>query len=326
MKQISLDIKNREFHRVYLFYGREVYLKEQYRSLLVRSVAEPSDTMNYACFSGKDIDTAELVELAGTLPFFAERRMILVQDSGFFKNAVDDALADYVRDPSPDTVLLFDETEIDKRSRMYKAVAASGYIAEFSPPDERTLKKWIAKRLAEGNKKVREDTVEFLMERSGTDMETLFQEIEKLISYTGEREEVTKEDIRAISSVQVNDSVFEMLDAIIAHDRITAMKRYEELLFLKEPPMKILVLLERQFSMLKRAKKMKKEGMDRSSIASALSLKPFVAGKYLERAEKLSLSGIGNAERLCVRTEADIKNGRISDRLGVELLIIKFSC
>ncbi len=325
VKQLGLDIKNKEFHRVYLFYGKEVYLKEQYRTLLVKSAVDPSDTMNYACFSGKDIPAEELVELAGTLPLFAERRLILVRDSGFFKNAVEDMLVDYVRNPSPDTLLLFDEEEVDKRSRMYKAVKETGYVAEFTGLDEKSLKHWIAKRFSSGGKKILESTTDYLTERCGSDMETLYQEIEKLISYTGDREEVTKEDIRAISVVQVTDSVFEMLDAIIAHDRITAMRRYDELLFLKEPPMKILILLGRQFSMLRRAKKMKAEGQSKSAVASALSVPPGIAGKYLSRAEKLSFSDLRGAIELCERTEADIKGGLISDRLGVELVIVRYA-
>ena len=89
MKTIDEDIKNGTFRQLYLLYGEEVYLKKQYKDKLVKAMTTEGDTMNFSAFEGKDTVTGQLIDLAETLPFFAERRVILVEDSGFFKSSND---------------------------------------------------------------------------------------------------------------------------------------------------------------------------------------------------------------------------------------------
>ena len=87
MKTIDQDIKNKTFKNVYLFYGEEAYLKKQYKDKLKTALAQEGDTMNVASYEGKAINPKEIIGLAETLPFFAERRVILIENSGFFKNS-----------------------------------------------------------------------------------------------------------------------------------------------------------------------------------------------------------------------------------------------
>ena len=73
--------------------------------------------------------------MAETLPFFAERRVIVVANSGLFKKATED-LAEYFGSPCAERLLLvFVETEVDKRGRLYKAVRDPGRVAEFAPAE-----------------------------------------------------------------------------------------------------------------------------------------------------------------------------------------------
>lgn len=85
MKSILEDIKNQEFKQVYLFYGEEDYLKKQYRDKLSTALNPDQDTMNFSHFEGKGIDVKEVISLGETMPFFADRRIILLENTGFFK-------------------------------------------------------------------------------------------------------------------------------------------------------------------------------------------------------------------------------------------------
>ena len=76
------------------------------------------DTMNYNYFEGKGLDVNELISLADTMPFFSERRLILIEDSGFFKTS-SEALAEYLPMMSHDPVNRIRE-EVDKRKQTYK--------------------------------------------------------------------------------------------------------------------------------------------------------------------------------------------------------------
>ena len=94
MKSVVEDIKKGSFKPVYLFYGEEAYLKQQYKNRLKDAVLPEGDTINLSIYSGKGIDVEEMIAQADTMPFFAEHRLLLIEDSGFFKNA-NQQLADY---------------------------------------------------------------------------------------------------------------------------------------------------------------------------------------------------------------------------------------
>ena len=93
MKRLQEDIKTGNFKPVYLLYGEEAYLKKQYRDRITKAIFPDGDTVNYAYYEGKGINPGELIDLAETMPFFAKCRLIVVENSGFFKNATPD-LAD----------------------------------------------------------------------------------------------------------------------------------------------------------------------------------------------------------------------------------------
>lgn len=120
MKSVVEDIKKGSFKPVYLFYGEEAYLKQQYKNRLKDAVLPEGDTINLSIYSGKGIDVEEMIAQADTMPFFAEHRLLLIEDSGFFKNA-NQQLADYIPSIPEGTIMLFVESEVDKRGKLYKA-------------------------------------------------------------------------------------------------------------------------------------------------------------------------------------------------------------
>lgn len=85
MKRLNEDIKTGQFKSVYLLFGEEAYLKKQYKARLTKAMLPENETVNYAYFEGKGIHIPEMIDLAETMPFFAERRLIVVEDSGFLK-------------------------------------------------------------------------------------------------------------------------------------------------------------------------------------------------------------------------------------------------
>ncbi|OUQ25100.1 DNA polymerase III subunit delta [Lachnoclostridium sp. An131] len=324
MKMLAEDIKNGSFKTSYLLYGEEAYLRNQYKNKLKNALVNPDDTMNFSRFEGKNIDPAEIISLADTLPFFAERRLILIEDSGFFKNKCDE-LADYLPGLPETTCLLFAETEVDKRSRLYKAVQKYGRVTEFQSQDERTLMRWILGTLKKENKKITEDTLRHFLERTGSDMENIHMELEKLLSYTEGRDVITSEDVEEICTMQTTGQIFEMIRAIAEKKQRLALDLYYDLLALKEPPMRILFLIARQFNQLLLVKSLAAKGMDRSSIATKAQVAPFIAGRLMTQARSFTLEQLKNAVKDCVDAEEAVKTGRMTDILSVELLIVKYS-
>lgn len=324
MKSLNEDIKTGNLKGAYLLFGEEAYLKKQYKGKITRAVLPEDDQMNYAYYEGKGINPAELIDLAETMPFFAERRLIVVENSGFFKSAVPE-LADYIK-TLPETVcFLFIENEVDKRGRMYKAVKDKGRALELKRQDEKTLLLWIAGNVKREKKQIRESAARYLISTAGDDMEKLSNELEKLFSYTLGRTEITAEDIDAVCTSQITNQIFDMVEAVATKKQKKALDYYYDLLALKEPPMRILYLLSRQFKLLLHVKDLQKKGYAKSEIAKTAGLHPFVAGKYMQQSKSFSAEELRSIMEDAAETEEMVKTGRLSDRMSVELFIVKYS-
>ena len=319
MQTLNQDIKDHTFKPVYLLFGEEAFLRNSYKKRLQEAIVG-DDTMNLSRFEGKGTDADELIRLADTMPFFAERRLILVEDSGFFKNA-SEALVQYLPSMPGTTCLVFVESEVDKRSKLYKKVKSLGYAAEMGRQDAAQLGRWAGGILSKEGKKITGHTMELFLSMAGDDMENIRMELEKLISYTWGREVITDEDVEAVCTVRVSNRIFEMVSAIVSQQTRRAMELYEDLLTLKEPPMRILFLIARQFNQLLQVKELTEKGLERKTIASRLKLQPFVVGKVIPQARQFSRDQILSYVNLCVEAEEAVKTGRLSDRLAVELLI-----
>ena len=324
MKNIQEDIKSGNFKSAYLLCGEEAYLKVQYKNKLLKALNPDDDTMNFNHYEGRNIDVKELIDLCETMPFFADRRVVLLEDTGFFKNKCDE-LADYMKELPDYLCLVFVEDEVDKRSKMYKAVKSCGRIVEFARQDEKTLMQWAAGILKREGKNITQRDMELLLTMTGIDMGNLRMELEKLITYTGDRNVVTRADIQEVCTTQTQNKIFDMVRAVTEKNQKRALDLYYDLLTLKEPPMRILFLLAKQFRQLLLVKEYTEEGVAQPEMASRLGVPSFVVRNIASCARSYRISELRQAVTDFVDAEEAVKTGRLQDVLSVELLIVKYS-
>ena len=208
---------------------------------------------------------------------------------------------------------------------MFKAVREAGRAVEFAPQTEETLRKWILVQIKREGKKISAETLNRFLTMTGTDMEHISNELEKLFCYTMGREAISPEDVNAVCIRQINGRIFEMVEAIALRRQQQALKLYSDLLALKEPPMRIRYLIARQFNLLLQVKALKKAGCDDRTIAEKTGLKSFLVRKYAAQASRFSGQELKEALTACVEADEAVKTGRMGDRMSVELLIIRYS-
>ena len=309
---------------MYLLYGTESYLKKQYKDKLKNALAMPDDNMNFTAFEGKNSNPKEIIDLAETLPFFAERRVILIEDSGFFKNSCED-LAEYLLEVAPATYFIFVEEEVDKRSKMYKAVKKQGSIVEFVAQSEELLTRWILGRLKKEGKNITGSVMQQFLSKTGTDMGNIDRELEKLICYTLGRDVITAEDVEAVVTEQTTNKIFDMVNAIAEHNQKKALDLYYDLLTLKEPPMRIMFLITRQFQILLNIRDMSARGLDNQTMAKVAGVPPFAVKRNVTQAKGFTMTQLKQALRDGVELEESVKTGQMNDQMAVELFIMKYS-
>lgn len=324
MRNIDEHIQTQQFQNAYLLYGEEDYLKKQYRDKLLQALLPPEDTMNFAKYEGNGISLGEVIDLAETLPFFSERRVILISDSGFFKSS-EDTLASYLSEIQSTTYFIFVESEVDKRSRTYKSMKKHGCAVDFTMPDEKTLAGWMGKRLKNAQKTITREAWTEFYERTGDNMEHMDKEMEKLLSYTYERKNITLEDVDAICTKQIQTKIFDMISFIASKNLPKVLELYHDMLAAKEPPIRILALIIRQFDQMYLTKDMASQGMNYNMIASKLGIRDFVVRKNLSLGKNFSMEQIRQLLEDAADLDERIKTGRIQDQMAVELLMIQYS-
>ncbi|MDD6798515.1 MAG: DNA polymerase III subunit delta [Clostridia bacterium] len=323
MKFLNEHIKNRTFKQVYLIYGEETYLVYQYRDRMKAAIIG-DDTMNYSYYEGNKIDIKELLTTADTMPFFAERRLIIVQDSGFFKSQTA-GLADYIHNIPDYLYIVFVESEVDKRNKLYKAVSEKGYVSEMKYQTDAVLMRWIQELFKSEGKNIGKPAMEHLLSKTGIQMSNIKMEIEKLVCYAMNHDEITIDDIDAICTTQIQNKIFDMITAIAMKRQKEALELYYDLLLLREPPMRILYLITRQFNMMLKVKELVGQRYNQAEIARQLGIAGFLVSKYISQSKHFSLGQIMEALEYFAEVENDVKTGLMDEKMAVELIIIKYS-
>ena len=128
MLQLESELKKNQFSHFHLIYGEERYMVRYYKNALIKRLTQPEDEMNRTFFRNQDIVETQIAEAAQVLPFFAERRLLIVEDSRFFSKS--NEMTDYLESFPDTTYLIFVEQEVDRRNRLFKWFHKNGCVTE----------------------------------------------------------------------------------------------------------------------------------------------------------------------------------------------------
>ncbi len=324
MQRITEDIKTGQLKQIYLLYGEERYLIRQYRDRLIEALLNGGSEMNLNRYEGKGVMVPEIIEMAETLPFFSDRRVIILENTELFKSG-GDKLSEYLKNPAQSSSFILVEREVDKRSGLYKTVKKAGYAAEFGRQKEETLKKWVCGILKKEKKQISSETLQLFLDGTGDDMENIRRELEKLLCYCMDKDVIASEDVREICVPQIQDNIFKMIGAVADGNGERALQYYYDLLALRVPAMKILILITRQFNLMLQVKELAAKGYPQALIEERVGLRRNIGGIYMRQAARFKTDILRQALEDCAETEHAFKSGRIADRLSLELLIVKYS-
>lgn len=340
MGVVSNDLAGKDFKKAYLLYGEEAYLRKYYKNALKNALVNEGDNLNYSYFEGNGTDPNEVKDLLLTMPFMADHRVVICENTGWFQKAGGDSeedsnkgssggkygeLIDAIKNLPDETIVIFSEEKADKRSKLYKAVLNAGVCEEYAKQSDDMLARWLSNLAKASGKSMRPDTAYYLVSECGQDMLLLENEMEKLIAYAMNRDTITIEDIDTVCTHQVNGKIFDMISAIAAHRQKEALRLYYDLLTLRESPFHILTLLVRQYTQMLAVKDALNRNIPMAMVAGKLGAQEWLIKKIADQVRRMNIKDIRNNLEECARADENIKNGNITDMMSVELLIISCS-
>lgn len=330
MKELKKQWKQGQFHKCYLFYGSESYLVKNYEETLVKALLPVgTESMNSEVLEGKRITAAAIMDAVETLPFFHDKRLVLVRNSGFFckGNAKEEGeyLLKFMENLPESTCLVFVEEKVEKNIRLYKAVAKYGQVVELKPLTEKEMLVWLKKSCEKEGIALTDQTAIYLLRITDNSMDNLERELSKLIAYKEGAGEITKEDIDAVCSVSLEAKIFDLVRAVAEKQVEQAIRLYRRLLLQKESPYMVLSLITRQFRLILESALLSQEGLPNTEIAKRLEVRDFAVRDYLKQSKSFQKEQLEKALSDCLQTDLDIKSGKIGEELAVEILLIRYS-
>jgi len=332
-KNLMNDLKKGRLYPSYLLYGDERFLVSYYATAIENAVfdtdgKEHADVRQYKdVFEGQS-SAREIIMTANTVPFFTLRRLVLVRDSRLFATGRKDdseLMAEYLAKIPTETVIIFAESEVDRRSKMFKQITKLGVVLDCTPPTPQMLGTWVARLAKEKGKTISSPVAHQLVQTVGSDMLLLSNEMTKLVAYCGDGTEIFATDIMAISTPTLESRIFELTKAMGNGRAADALSRYHDMLATKESPHMVLTMIIRQLRIILLCKVAKERGMTVYDMAKEFGFRDFAVQEALVQAQRFTEKGLLDALADCLETDVKMKTGLITAELGVELLIIKYA-
>ncbi|MBI5017304.1 MAG: DNA polymerase III subunit delta [Deltaproteobacteria bacterium] len=307
-----------------------VYIYGDESFLVARALAEVEGEalgpgaaeLNREVYEAPGASPAAVVSAAKTLPFLGGRRLVVVRSAHLWLADAWQPVLPYLGAPNPSTCLVFVAATLDKRTKAGKALEKAARLVECRRPSERELPGWAERLAREAGLRPGPGVLESVVLRVGPDLQLLHQEIEKLRTFAGEGGGITREDVEALVGESRATTVFVFCDALGARDLAAATRTLRRLLQLGEPPVRLLYMIHRHVRLLWSTRELLDERLraDRSAVAAAVGVPPFVADGLLRQAKGWRAEDLRDAFHTLVATDVALKTGAGAEALDALVL------
>jgi DNA polymerase III subunit delta len=320
---------------VYLLYGEEAFLRDdlirRFKGLLTD---EGTADFNLDIVDGKTLSSQDLVNLAETLPFMTDKRIVIVNNAELFKtkkkgsddedSSSDKALINFLENPSDSTCLIITVDDgVDKRKKIFKLIEKNGQVVDCSVLKGQPLEDWLQERVKHHGVKIDKMALGKLNLAVGNNLYMLDQELAKMASYVVSTRMITPEVVDLLVSKTTESEIFDLVDAIGEKRINRAAPIIKELLIQGEPVIKILFMIARQIRLIIQAKLMAQEGYAEKQIASQLQIHPFVAQKCCKQGRNFTVEELKKALLSILEVDYALKTGRMEQYLAIDKLLVE---
>ena len=331
-QELKQHLKQKEFQRMYVFHGEEIFLLNHYLGQMRKILLDPlTESFNYHRFNPENFDMQSFADAVENLPMMAESTLVQVDDLDLFKmnegdrNKITEILSDI---PDYCTIVFTQITtpwKPDKRlKKLWETVDKNGFVVEFVKQDQRDLVAWITKHFAARQKRISGDLCVYLIDITGGTMTALSTEINKIVSYSG-ADEIKRSDIDAVTEPVMDAVVFQMTDFLSEGRYDQALMKLQQLLKMQQEPLAILGAVGSHFRRLGVARTLLDHGKTSVQLQKLCGIPDYPARKTMEAARRFTPSFCAMAAELVMETDYRMKTSYDDSERLLELLILKLA-
>ncbi|MCF6095945.1 DNA polymerase III subunit delta [Thermovorax subterraneus] len=317
---------------LYLFYGQEkLLIMEAIEKIKNKYVPEAYEAMDFQRLDGEEITYDDIVNVSRVVPMLSEKRVVAVYNAAFLeegrKNAAksessENRFIEFLENIPPYLCLIFSAEKVDRRKKIFKVIQQKGFVKEFAPLSFKDKVRWIESRSLKYGKSI-EPSAAFFMAQFTSDLYHVDGEIKKAASYVHEKNKIEKKDLERIMSRSTEANIFGLIDSIAEGKVSHAINILNDLIYAGEKSLVILFMISKYFMNLFAVKV--NEGRTFNELQKDLNLHPYALKKMILQAKNFKVQQIKEILSLCQKFDLDLKRGRIEEKKGLEMLILKIS-
>lgn len=324
---MSLDlvkehVKTKRISKLYFFYGPEDYLINYYITAIEKLVTDENTAdFNRLVLSGK-VDGDKILTFTQTYPVFATRKFLVIKETGLFKTgSKSDELEAFIGDIPEYMCVIFAEGEVDKRQKLYRAVAKAGIVAEFPWQRPQDLIRWVRNLVRVRNKEISPADAAYLVDINDQGMTGIYNEVNKILSFVQDRDRITLDDIKKVGSVTIKSVIFNLTDALVKRDLESSFRILDDILSLREPVPRVLVMIAWQFRQIYLLKLFTDSGESINDAGKRLKIHPYTLSKIRGVLPLYTVKQLEDGLISVYECDRMIKTGKMKDRIALEVLL-----
>ena len=310
---------------IYVIIGNDTYLVEQEKENLIKS--KNLDPFNISSYNFKDSEPLEILNEMTTVSLLGEERMVIISEPEFLKstyknNNIVEKFINYFENENPDTILLIlSNSDLDYRIKINSVLKSKAQIKKITGIEGDDLATWITNKLKVEGYKIDSTAVLELIERTDSDIMQINNELEKLMLYQ-EDKNISYNTVRLLVSRNLEDNIFNLLNAFVANDKKTLFALYEDFMALNEDEMRIISAITNKIEEILYTKVLLSQRLGKDEIATYFKVKPGRAYYMMQAAKKISESSLMSLIERITDLDYKIKSGKIDKKLGLQLFIL----
>jgi len=291
--------------------------------------------LNLDVFHAGEDDLAPIPKTARTFPMMAKRRVIVLgnceligEDKARNKALAvpagfQDTLAELAKEKIDTCCIILYGRKYDRRNAFARAAKENEALIELGRPTPQQAASWARIMAEERKKKLSAEAIGFLTQQFGADLRAIDCEIEKAALYVGtESDRIEAADIRAVMTAPKTENIFSLMDAVGEKNRAKAFYFLDGMLETGNKPLTLLSSMTGHVRKLLRAKVLLEKGMAQGEVIQTIGGNPYAAEKAIDQSKNHTTAGLKRAMLVLSETDFELKNGRVSDRIILEKMIL----
>jgi DNA polymerase-3 subunit delta len=324
-QDLIASLKQRKILPLYLLYGEEEFLIQEALDLIIGTIVDPGvRDFNFNVVYCRNTPASEIVNLAETLPFMSERRLVIAREFDALKAAEIEALVPYLNNPSPHTcfVMVSGPGRYDKKS-VITAVEAHGAIVRFYPLLDRELVGWIDAWARARGLSIQRDAAEYLWQTVGNDLQKIGNELRKVEIYLKDKKSIAYDDVKAVVGDFREYSSFDLAAALGQRKAEKSLLILSRLLQEGEAPVGLLGSIAWNFRRLLQAKAMEAAGVGPDEIMKKLRVIFHQTGLFKDQMKRYTMDELRKAFSAMLQADRALKSSGLPGRLVLERMILE---